>query len=198
MCNPAERTVSQLPRELASMRAIEALPLPTTTVSVMVSTSERCASSPVHPRISSSHHVQHVSFASNHRMFVALRPCDDPSNGGLAHCVGSTLAMEDVSSAHGPSVHVIRKAGKHYSRRWSPKRSPLFCRGGRRDVAGVGVGFARSAVEVKRCGLIASYRLVFRLPSSALGLGGYHAGCELQEKPKSELSSRILPPNNRL
>ena len=55
----------------------------------------------------------------------------------------------------------------------------------------------RTSVEVKGCGLIASCRL--GLPSSFVGTGsGYHAGCELQEKPKSELSSRILPPNNRL
>ena len=67
--------------------------------------------------------VQHVSFASNHRMFVALRPSDDPSNGGLALCVGSTLAMEDVSSAHGRSVHVMGKAGKHRSRRWRRPRT---------------------------------------------------------------------------
>ena len=197
MCIPAERIVSQLPKELASMRAIEALP--TTTPSVMVSTSERCASSPVHPRISSSHHVQHVSFASNHRMFVALRPCDGPSNGGLALSVGSALAMEDVSSTHVRSVHVMRKAGKHCSRRCRQRKalSVVLAAVVTSPASASASHAALSSVEVKGCGLIASCRL--GLPSSFVGTGsGYHAGCELQEKPKSELSSRILPPNNRL
>ena len=56
-------------------------------------------------------------------MFVALRPCDDPSNGGVALSVGSALAMEDVSSAHGRSVHVMGKAGKHRSRLWRRPRT---------------------------------------------------------------------------